>query len=171
MLRKITIILFVVTLIGFPVFATPALKTGSPAPSVKLPDINGKTIELNTIFGKKGTVLSFFASWSKSCKAELAFLQQLSKDYSKKGIKVIGISFDRKSKKLNRYLNENKIDFTVLHDRKLKTLKDYRILIIPTLFVIDKDGNIKSIYIDFDKNVEESVNKDLKKLITHTVKQ
>ena len=130
-----------------------------------MPNLYGKTVSLERYLGKNITILSFFTSWSKSCRQELFFLKELHKKYSKKGFKIIGISFDRKLKKLQPFINENNIRFEILHDKKLKTLKDFRILIIPTLFVIDKEGNIKSIYVDFDKNVEKAVTKEIQKLL------
>lgn len=164
MFRKATIIL-IVALLAIPALAKPVLKIGSLSPSFSLPNLDGKTIKLDRYLGKKIIVLSFFASWSKSCQQEILFLQDLHKKYRWKGVKVIGVSFDRKLKKLQSFINENNIRFEILHDKKLKTLKDFRILIIPTLFVIDKEGNIKSIYVDFDKNVKKAVSKEIQKLL------
>lgn len=164
MFRKAVVIL-IIALLAIPALAKPVLKVGSPSPSFSLPNLNGKTVSLEEYLGKKVIVLSFFASWSKSCQEEILFLQDLHKKYRWKGVKVIGVSFDRKLKKLNSFVNENNIRFEILHDKKLKTLKDFRILIIPTLFVIDKEGNIKSIYVDFDKNVEKALSKEIQKLL------
>jgi peroxiredoxin len=152
-------------LLGISASAKPVLKVGSPSPSFELPNLKGKTVGLKDYLGKKVIVLSFFASWSKSCQQEILFLQDLHKKYKKKGIKIIGVSFDRKLKKLESFINENNIKFEILHDKKLRTLKDFRILIIPTLFVIDKEGIIKSIYVDFDKNVKKAVSKEVQKLL------
>jgi peroxiredoxin len=52
-----------------------------------------------------------------------------------------------------------------LHDKKLETLKDFRILILPTLFVIDQSGNINSIFVDFDENVQKAVLTETEKLL------
>lgn len=159
MLRKI-LIFFVIALIAVPALAKPVLKVGSPPPNFTLKNLDGKVVNLQSHLGTKPIVLSFFASWSKSCKQEISFLQELTKKH--KNLKVIGISFDRKSNDLRNYVSTNKISFEILHDRKLKTLKDYRILIIPTLFVIDKSGKVKSIYVDFDKNVEKAISAEIK---------
>jgi len=162
MFRKILLFL-VIALIAVPAFAKPVLKVGSPPPPFSLKNLSGKTIKLKSYLGSKPIILSFFASWSKSCKKEISFLQDLSSKH--KNLKVIGVSFDRKSNDLKNYVSANKISFEILHDSKLKTLRDYRILIIPTLFVIDKSGKVKSIYVDFDKNVEKAVATEIKKLL------
>jgi peroxiredoxin len=165
MLKKSLIILMAALLVS-PVLAKPLLTIGSPAPNIILPDVNGHKTSLDKYLGSQTVVLSFFASWSKSCQQEMAFLQELAKKYRYKNLKVIGISYDRKLEHLQAYLANEKITFTVLHDRKLKTLKDYRILIIPTLCVIDQEGNITSSYVDYDENVKKAVAKDIQKLLT-----
>ncbi|MFC1637455.1 peroxiredoxin family protein [Candidatus Margulisiibacteriota bacterium] len=169
MLRK-AIVIFVVALLAAPALARPDLNIGSLAPSFILPDLDGNSVYLDRYLGSNVVVLSFFASWSKSCQQEMAFLKELDEEYRNKGIKVIGVSYDRKLESLKQYVEENKLLFTVLHDKKLKTLKDYRILIIPTLFVIDLEGNITNIYVDFDENVAEAVSKDIQKLLAPSKK-
>jgi peroxiredoxin len=160
MFRK-TLILLMIALLALPALAKPSLKIGSPPPSLALPDLNGKTVELGDYLGNKIIVLSFFASWSKSCQEEILFLQKLHQKYRWKGVKIIGVSFNRKVKSLESFIRENNIRFEILHDKKLKTLKNFRVLIIPTLFVIDGDGNLANIYVDFDQNVEEAVSQEI----------
>ena len=159
------LIILIVALLALPALAKPALEQGSPAPSFSLPDLSGKTVSLKDHLGKRIVVLSFFASWSRSCQEEIAFLQELHEQYGSRGVKVIGVSYDRKAMDLASFVSLNEIGFVVLHDQKLTTLKDFRILIIPTLFVIDQDGIIKSIYVDFDKNVEKAVSQEIKQLL------
>jgi peroxiredoxin len=165
MLRK-AIIFLMVALLALPALARPLLNTGSPVPSFELPDQDGKMVYLENYLGRGIILLSFFASWSKSCQQETAFLEELHQEYMDKGTTVMGVSYDRKLNDLQEYIDENKIDFPILHDNKLTTLKDFRILIIPTLFVIDQEGNINSIYVDFDDNVKEAVSKDIQKLLS-----
>ncbi|MEA3493689.1 MAG: TlpA disulfide reductase family protein [Candidatus Margulisiibacteriota bacterium] len=161
MVRKIIVVAAIVLALISPTVAKSALEIGSPPPELKL---------IEPYLGNRVIILNFFASFSKSCKGEAIFLQELSKKYGKKGLKVIGVSFDRKSKKLKQFIDENNLSYKIFHDKKLKTLKDYRILILPTLFVIDKPGNIKNIYVDFDKNVSEALSKEIKDLLAPSKK-
>ena len=165
MLKKAFILLIIAAFLALPALAKPSLKIGAPPPSLSLPDLNGKMIALENYLGEKIIILSFFASWSKSCQEETLFLNELDRKYSAKGVKVIGVSFDRKLKGLESFISENQIRFESLHDKKLKTLKDFRILIITTLFVIEGDGNLANIYVDFDENVEKAVSQEIKQLL------
>ncbi len=164
MFRKAAVII-IIALLAIPASATPVLRIGSPPPSFNLRNLDGKTVELEDVLGGNTVILSFFASWSKSCQEEVLFLNELARKYSAKGVKIIGVSFDRKISDLGSFISENAIKFEILHDKKLTTLKDFRILIIPTLFIIDKDGNLANIYVDFDENVEKAVSLEVKKLL------
>ncbi|MFH1541630.1 MAG: TlpA disulfide reductase family protein [bacterium] len=113
----------------------------------------------------KPTIISFFASWSKSCQKELAFLDQLAEKHKKSDLKVIGVAYDRKTKELEKFISDNKIGLEIVHNQKLESIKEYKILILPTLVVIDKEGKIIKTYVDFDENVEKSLSKDLDKLL------
>ena len=159
--KKAIIVLFI-ALFALPSFGETTLKVGAESPFIDLPNLKGEIVSLEKSLGKEVIVLSFFASWSKSCQEDLRFLQKLSEN---KKVKVIGVSFDRKLEELKEFTAKNKITFEVLYDKKLTTLKKFRLLIIPTTFVIDQEGKIKSIYVDFDKNVEEALNKDIKQLL------
>lgn len=164
MIRK-AIIILVVALLAFPALAVSSLEIGELAPRIELPAFDGKIVSLNNVLGKNATILYFFTSWSKSCQNEVLFLQDIYKENSDNGLEIIGVSFDRKLENLTSFINENGVKFTILHDKKLKTIKDFRVLVIPTLFVLDYAGNIKNIYVDFDKNVEEAIAKEIKKLL------
>jgi peroxiredoxin len=164
MLRKAILILLVL-LVGMSASAKPAIKAGAPPPNFELSNLQGETVELEAYLNKNIIVLSFFTSWSRSCVQEIDFLQELFDQHKTRNVKIIGVSFDRKLTDLKSFVHENGIKFEILHDKKLKTLKDYRILIIPTLFLIDINGNIKNIYVDFDKNVKEAVAKEIQKLL------
>ncbi|MFH1361898.1 MAG: TlpA disulfide reductase family protein [bacterium] len=130
-----------------------------------LPNLEGKTVSLADYLGQKITLVSFFTSWSKSCQSELSWLKELNEKYQDSKLQIISISFDRDEKELQAYVAKNKLGFEVLHDKKLTTLKDFKVLVIPTLFVFDLKGKLKNIYVDFDKNVEQAVETELAKLI------
>ncbi|MFA6549022.1 MAG: TlpA disulfide reductase family protein [Candidatus Margulisiibacteriota bacterium] len=143
-----------------PALAEPVVKSGDSAPAIKLQNTRGETVTINPSSGNKVTLLCFFTSWSKPCQEEMAFLQTLTGEK----VTIYGVSFDRKLKDLKEYLAAGKIDFEIVHDAKLKTIKDFGVIILPSLFVIDRQGKITNIYIDYDENVKEAVTNELKTL-------
>lgn len=169
MTRKTIILITIIALFAFPVIAKSVVKIGFPAPSFSLTNFEGKTVALENYRGRN-ILLSFFTTWSKSGKEEALFLQNLQAKYDKYGLKIIGVSFDRKAGDLTYFIKANQISYEILSDKKLKTLNDFGILVIPTLFVIDKESNVRSIYVDFDKNVKEALKKEVNKLSAPNLK-
>lgn len=165
MLKKAIFILIAV-LFAFSALAESVPEVEAKAPSFKLPNLDEKIFSLDQHLGKEILILCFFTSWSKSCQEEIDFLNDLNKEYKNKNLKIAAVSFDRKLSELYALVSKNKIDLEILHDYKLKTLKTYRILILPTTFLIDPEGKISNIYIDFDKNVKEALEKEIKKLLS-----
>jgi peroxiredoxin len=165
MIRYLIVFTLILSILapGKAVFAD--LKINSLAPSLTLPNLNGEPVFLESFQGKKAVLLTFWTTWGKSCKDELRLLQRLIEEYGSEKLEVIGISLDKDVSAIQAFLNENKIKITVLQDKKNKSLDKFHILIIPTLFVIDKNGILKNIYVDFDENVKKLVEKDVKALL------
>jgi len=154
------ILVAMIALAVTPCIAAELPSIGDPPPALTLPTLAGKTLELSDFSGKN-TILTFFASWSKSCQEELANLQGLADLYSPT-LEVIAISFDKKSKALTEFVENNKYDLTFLIDKKLTSLNKYAILIIPTTFCINREGKIEKIFVDYDDNVKQALSDWLK---------
>ncbi|MBU0574505.1 MAG: TlpA family protein disulfide reductase [Candidatus Margulisbacteria bacterium] len=128
---------------------------GDISPDLTLKDLSGKPFILSDNFNKDTVILVFFASWSKSCQNELEYLSTIE------NARVVAVAFDRNVDNLKEFIKEKEIKFTVLTDKKLISMNDFRLLIIPTTFVIDKNGKIKNIYVEFDDNVQKAIEADL----------
>jgi len=133
---------------------------GDPPPVLSLPNLEGKPINLSDFSGKP-IILTFFASWSKSCQQELADLQELSDQYAGT-LEVVTVSFDKKIKTLSEFVEQNKYTLNFLIDKKLTSLNKYAILIIPTTFCINREGKIDKIFVDYDENVKTAIAEWLK---------
>ena len=139
-----------------PCIAAQMPSVGMAPPELGLQNLQNKTINLSDFHGKP-VILAFVASWSDSCKKELAALDELYGKYKNKGLEVVVVSFDKKLSALKEFIANNKYEFDILVDKKLKSLDKYAILIIPTTFAIGKDGTISKIFVDYDDNVSKSI--------------
>ncbi len=52
-------------------------EVGFPAPDFSLLDLNGTSVKLSELRGKKAVFLDFWASWCPSCQEEMPTLEQL----------------------------------------------------------------------------------------------
>jgi len=140
-----------------------ALAVGSQAPDITLPKLNGAQFSLSSLRGKP-VILTFFTTWSDSCAENLKFLSSHGK--SLKGAGIVTVAFENKPETVSGFLKKHDIDLLTLIDAKKTSIRDFRILIIPMTFLIDADGIVDKVYVDFDEAVMESITEDVKRLLS-----
>ena len=81
--------------------------------SEKLSDIDGKRIEINTVSGKRYTILNFWATWCAPCVEEMPMLSKFYNKTKMEGISVIGLAIDNKEN-VKQFLQKIKVDHNLL---------------------------------------------------------
>ncbi|PKL82588.1 MAG: hypothetical protein CVV24_09290 [Ignavibacteriae bacterium HGW-Ignavibacteriae-3] len=120
------------------------LHLNSPAPDIKLPDINGRVIELSKL--KSANVLIvFYASWCPHCTELIPELDKLYKDSDLKQFEILAVSLDEKKEDWINFVKKNKLDWLNVSDLKgwnSKAASDYFIYATPTMFLVNNKLNI-----------------------------
>lgn len=122
-----------------------------PAPTFTLKTIDGKDISLESLKGKV-VIVDFWATWCPPCRREMPVLEQYYKSNKYKNIAMIAVSTDRAETIANvpEFIRTNGITFTVAYGDP-EVQKAYAVQSIPSLFIIDKNGNIRYLHIGFDE--------------------
>lgn len=95
--------------------------------------------------GTRGKVvmLVFLATWCPSCMGEIESLSQLQRQFGKRGLQVVLVAADDSAELLGEFKEERATDLTLLHDRGAKTAKLYSVMMLPTAFILDRQGAIR----------------------------
>ena len=130
--------------IGKPVAVTPNVNIGSAAPDFTAPNPEGKSISLKQSLGKV-TIVDFWASWCKPCRAENPNVVALYAKYHSKGLNILSVSLDKEATNWKAAIAKDKLTWN--HVSNLKEFEDpialqYGINAIPTIFVLDSKGII-----------------------------
>ncbi len=154
----------IILLISFSLFAE--LKTQKMM-NFKLPDLNGKTYELQKMLGKGPIIIDFWATWCEPCLKELPDLSKLQEKYKKQEVTVIAISVDkaRMINKVKRTVKSHKFKFITLLDKSGNYQRKLNIQNIPRTYLIDKKGNIVYEHEGFNKEATSLLENALKKLL------
>lgn len=114
--------------------------TGGPAAPFTLADLAGKQVSLADLKGKV-VMLDFWATWCGPCRIELPRVDKLSRDLADKGLVVLAITAESREQ-ASAYLEKNKLGLRCLIDAGGKVNGSYGIQAIPTVVVIDRNGNV-----------------------------
>lgn len=135
-------------------------------PSFSLPDLDGKQWS-SAEFRGKALVVDFWATWCNTCKETIPKLAELSKQYQGKGLTVLGISVDKGSaEKVAKAAKKLGITYLVLHDKDNTLGTVFGFNGIPSLYVFDRQGKLKTSMPGYDpdqeKQLDEAAAKALK---------
>jgi peroxiredoxin len=82
------------------------------APGFSCPSVGGGSVSLASLKGKV-VVLNFFTTFCPYCIKEVPDLNALNRDYSVRGVQVIGMGLDSTAKQLERFAADNKVRYPV----------------------------------------------------------
>ncbi|MEO6710527.1 MAG: thioredoxin-dependent thiol peroxidase [Planctomycetota bacterium] len=134
-----------------------AIRTGSVAPDIALPDQDGVSRKLSDLRGKWVLVYFYPRDDTPGCTVEACALRDSSAQYRKQGIEVLGISADP-VKKHRKFSDKFKLPFTLLADEDKRAIKAYGAWgrkkfmgrefdgILRRSFLIDPEGRIAKVY-------------------------
>ncbi|OGJ89469.1 MAG: hypothetical protein A2487_12685 [Candidatus Raymondbacteria bacterium RifOxyC12_full_50_8] len=131
----------------------PIIENGTAAPIFMLPSVDGKRVSLRDYCGvlrnqwknaeKQIVVLSFCASYCVPCRREIPQLEAFAQT-APKDVKVVFISVDSLGEQAAApFQKEMNMKQTLLVDRYGQVMKKYGVKKLPSLFIIDKDGNMQ----------------------------
>ncbi|MBS3907375.1 MAG: TlpA family protein disulfide reductase [Syntrophaceae bacterium] len=120
-------------------FGVQRFETRKEAPPFSLKDLNGKQISLNDFKGKP-LLLFFWGSFCLACKEDIALLEKFF-ERNKGQIEILTIAIDgEKEKRVKNIVKNYRIALPVLLDRKEQIARTYGVRMIPTAFLINREG-------------------------------
>lgn len=157
MKRYLTVVLSVFVILSALGLAACQVSTAAPsgkAPDFTLNDVNGQPFKLSDTAGKI-VFLDFFATWCPPCRMEVPHLQELYSKYKDKGFVVVGISLDQGgANDVKPFIKQYGITYPVVMGDQRTTELYGGIRGIPTLFVVDRSGNITQKFVGYREKKE-----------------
>lgn len=125
--------------------APAAVKTAplSAAPEFELKSVDGSAFRLSELRGRV-VLLNFWATWCIPCRAEIPELNEMHRELESKGLTIIGASWNDSPELLRRFEKDIKIEYKVLLDAESIQNKFGGIPSLPTTYIIDREGQIRS---------------------------
>jgi len=147
-----------------------------PRPTVKLPPLAGKPLEVTALdlsgrevrLGGGGHVVvaDFFASWCDPCRAQLPSLDRLARELGGRGLDVYGVSFDEEPEAARGFAAEVGVGLPILWDRGGERLaRALGIERLPTTVVADRRGVIRIVHVGYTARDQERLEAQIRGLV------
>lgn len=116
------------------------IQIGDSAKAFQLPDLKG---ELQGLPKGKVVLLNFWATWCPPCRKEVPSMIELYKKLHDKGFEIVAVSVDKKAEDVMKFVDEQGMNFTVLHDASSAVAQQYGVFRYPETFIIDRNGVVR----------------------------
>ena len=135
-----------------PLFSGTALDSGE---HIRLADYRGKVV-----------LVDFWASWCPPCLESLPAYDRLRRELGSSGFEVIAINVDEETDDGVQFLLRNPVSFPVLADPDGAIGIPYGVRSLPRSFLLNRDGEIVTVYKRFRPGDEAGMQHDITRLLT-----
>lgn len=140
-----------------PALEPPGLPTTIPAhsqaPEFALPALDGDTVTLSSYRGQV-VLVNFWASWCVPCQEEIPALQAAYQALQAQGFVVVGVNLRDRERPgaegdtdVRDFVQRFAIDYPIVIDQDGAVGRAYSVSVIPTSFLIDREGKVLEVRI------------------------
>ena len=155
-------------ILSLALFALMSVTMFAQLPSVKLKNLEGKTIDTAKLSNDgKPIIISFFATWCKPCNRELKAIHENYADWQEEtGVKVIAVSIDQAHQiaKVKPMVDGAGWEYEVVLDPNSDFKRALGVNMIPHVFIIDGNGKIVDQRSGYTEGAEEHLIEKVREL-------
>lgn len=132
--------------------APPRLDTRKPAPDFDNEVwLNSEKLNLNALKGKV-TIIEFWTFGCYNCRNVQPALKRWYSDYAAQGLEIVAFhapefDYEKKLENVQKAVREGGLSYPVAIDNDFTTWKKYKVQAWPTMFLLDKQGQIRYTHI------------------------
>ena len=121
--------------------AEPRSELDYPVPDFRLATLDGDTVGPQDFAGDV-VVVEFWATWCIPCRLQARFLEQLHAELAGEGVRFLAVDAGEDPDTVRRFVEEHPFPYPVLLDPEDSLGVRYRIIGLPTVMIIDRQGAI-----------------------------
>jgi len=131
---------------------------GRQAPKLRLQTIDGKTINLADLYGKKAVYLKFWATWCVPCRQQMPHFERMARGASDDlAVIAINTGFNETIPLIQEYRRKHGLTMPIAVDEDGRLARAFDLRVTPQHIVIGRDGRIAFVGHLADARVEEAI--------------
>lgn len=118
---------------------------GEKAANFTLNTVNGKKLNLADLRGKI-VIVNFWTTWCEYCKEEMDELVKFAKDTKSANVELVGVNVttaEKSERGVIQFVRDLDLPFPVGLDIKGEVSRTYKVIGIPTTYIIDREGIVR----------------------------
>ena len=145
-------------------FVTATAQQPDSVPQLSLPELDGRTLRSEELKDKI-VVLDFWATWCENCVSEIPEFNKLEKEYSSRGVKVIGLAVQSGwASDIQKFVKQYNMRYTVLVGDD-DTVSDFGVISFPNTYVIGPGWKIYKKYSGISETKAADIRRDIETLL------
>ena len=136
------------------------IKVGTIAPSAAVESLDGKAMDLGTMYGEMPVVLEFWATWCPLCKKLEPAMQSARAKYAGKVQFVsVGVPSNQSAEKQKAYADKAGLGGQFVFDKSGAAMKAFAVPHTSYVVVIDKAGKVVYTGVGAEQDIDAAVMK------------
>jgi peroxiredoxin len=133
-------------------------------PQLSLPRLEGQTLRSEDLKDNI-VVLDFWATWCEACVSEIPELNKLDKEYSARGVKVIGLAVQSGwASDIQKFVTQYNMRYSILVGND-DTVADFGVISFPNTYVIAPGWKLYKKYSGVSENKASNIRQDIEALL------
>ena len=114
-----------------------------PAPALKLPDLQGGTVDLADLRGRV-VLINFWATWCPPCRKEFPSLGRVLALFTPETFEVLAVNVEEEPETVRAFTGTaaGTASFPVLLDAESRVVMSWPVKGLPTSFLVDRQGRL-----------------------------
>lgn len=125
---------------GFDAPPLARMEDGTLASDFELASAAGEKVRLSNLRGKV-VVLNFWATWCVPCVREMPTFEDLQQRYP--NFVMVGVNTEEDEQIVSTFVQKMGLTYLMLLDKNAKVAANFRVMMLPSTFVIDERGMIR----------------------------
>jgi len=125
------------------------------APDFTLDTLSKSAVKMSEYREGKSAIIFFWATWCPHCRVQLKELNSRAKELEDNGIKLVIVDLGEDRESVQSYVKKNNIGMDMFLDIDSSLSDPYRLVGVPTFYLIDAKGMVKAIQHSFPEDYQD----------------